>query len=150
MNIPPHAVVVRASDDEVKRDLELTCEGCKEVLCDVQDEDDLYVLVTMATEHLRQCPTTPPCIRQEGDTLAYVGPPHPDYRPTFVWSQPHIEGLVLAAIVKAETPKAAVTALMEVFNSAGYDSMDREMAFWITSQVKSWDYEDLYDIWVAS
>ena len=80
---------------------------------------------------------------------SYSGPPHPDY-PGMVWSDPSVEGLVLAAIDGADTPKAAVAAIMQVLDSVGYDSMDREMAFWIATQLKGWDYDDLYDVWIAS
>jgi hypothetical protein len=42
------------SDDDVKRDLELTCTVCGQVLCDVEDGDELAVLVSAASEH--DCP----------------------------------------------------------------------------------------------
>lgn len=77
----------------------------------------------------------------------YNGPPHPDY-PNMIWSDPRVEGLVLAAIEKSVSPAAAVKAIMEVYNSFSYDSMDREMAFWIATQLKGWDYNDLYDEWL--
>jgi len=41
-----------ASNDPVKRDLELTCIVCKERLCDVEDGDTLSCLVMMAEEHV--------------------------------------------------------------------------------------------------
>jgi hypothetical protein len=40
--------------DDVKRDLELTCTVCGQVLCDVEDGDELSVLAEMAAEHT--CP----------------------------------------------------------------------------------------------
>ena len=80
-------------------------------------------------------------------STTYTGTPHPDY-PGMVWSQPSVEGKVLPVIEQAATPKAAADAIMAVLDSVGYDSMDREMAFWIASQTKSWDYNDLYDAWL--
>lgn len=41
-----------ASDDVVKRDLELTCSVCRQVLCDVEDGDTLSVLVSVAQGHV--------------------------------------------------------------------------------------------------
>lgn len=40
-----------ASDDAVKRDLELTCTECEAHLCDAEDGDTLEVLVSMAEDH---------------------------------------------------------------------------------------------------
>lgn len=79
----------------------------------------------------------------------YDGPPHPDY-PGMVWSQPEVEGGVMAVIEAASSPEVVVASIMETLKGFGYDSMDREMAFWIATQVKGWDYEDLYDIWLES
>ena len=42
-----------ASDDSVKRELELTCDECGEYLCDVEDGDSIEILSGIATEH--QC-----------------------------------------------------------------------------------------------
>lgn len=82
----------------------------------------------------------------------YSGPPHPDY-PGMVWSDaddpnPSIERDVVAAINQSTTPADAVAGIMAVLDNAGYDSMDREMAFWIASQTKGYDYDDLYDAWM--
>ena len=41
----------RTSDDEVKRDLELTCRSCDEVLCDIEHGDSLDVLVRTVADH---------------------------------------------------------------------------------------------------
>lgn len=78
----------------------------------------------------------------------YTGTPHPDY-PDMVWSEPRVEGLVLPAIEAATSPAAAAKAIMAVLDEVGYDSMDREMAFWIASQTKGWDYDTIYDAWLA-
>ena len=43
------------SSDLVKRDLELTCDDCGQVICDIEDNDSLLVLVLTATEHLDEC-----------------------------------------------------------------------------------------------
>lgn len=42
----------RLADDPVKTELELTCTRCQAYLCDVEPDDDLYVLVSVATEHV--------------------------------------------------------------------------------------------------
>lgn len=77
----------------------------------------------------------------------YTGPAHPDY-PNMVWSEPGIEPEVLRVIEAAPDEHHAVAEIMGVLNRAGYDSMDREMAFWIATQIKGWDYETLYNIWL--
>ncbi len=41
----------RVSDDTVKRDPELVCSRCDEVLCDIEHGDTLDVLVGVATDH---------------------------------------------------------------------------------------------------
>ncbi len=78
---------------------------------------------------------------------AYSGPPHPEY-PNMVWSDPQVEGLILAAIEKSSTPGEAAELIAQAVNSVGYDSMDREMAFWIATQLKGWEYDDLYNAWL--
>lgn len=77
----------------------------------------------------------------------YTGEPHPDY-PGMIWSQPHVEGMVLAVIEKSDSPAVVAKGVMAVLDSVGYDSMDREMAFWIATQTKGWDYEDIYQAWM--
>lgn len=42
---------LRASDDPVKRDLELVCTQCGERLCDAEHGDTLGVLVHLALKH---------------------------------------------------------------------------------------------------
>ena len=81
--------------------------------------------------------------------VLYEGPPHPDY-PGMAWSAPGVEGAVMGIIAASNTPADAVKGIMTVLNAVGYDSMDREMAFWIASQEKGWDYEDLYDQWLKT
>jgi hypothetical protein len=41
----------KQSDDDLKRDLELTCAECGEVVCDIEPGDDLDVLVSVAQGH---------------------------------------------------------------------------------------------------
>jgi hypothetical protein len=41
----------RQSDDDVKDDLELTCEDCDEHLCDVEAGDSLETLARMTLDH---------------------------------------------------------------------------------------------------
>jgi len=45
----------RLSDDPLKRDLELTCDDCGRVLCDVQAGDSLAVLASIAVGHTLVC-----------------------------------------------------------------------------------------------
>jgi hypothetical protein len=47
-----HRFECRQSDDDVKTDLELTCVDCGEVLCDVEADDCLAVLVRTADQHV--------------------------------------------------------------------------------------------------
>ena len=49
-----------------------------------------------------------------------------------------------------DTPERVARGVMKVLDSVGYDSMDREMAFWIASQTKGWDYDDIYDAWLET
>ena len=46
-----HRFTVRQSDDIVKTDLELTCDECGIVVCDVEANDNLKVLAECADEH---------------------------------------------------------------------------------------------------
>jgi hypothetical protein len=48
----------RQSGDLVKTDLELTCRGCGEVLCDIEHGDDFNGLVAMALSHECRRPAT--------------------------------------------------------------------------------------------
>lgn len=49
------AFVTLASDDPTKTDLELTHAACGEVVCDVEDGDNLFVLAQTAAEHIKEC-----------------------------------------------------------------------------------------------
>lgn len=52
-------IVLLASDDPVKTDLEVTCRDCRAVLCDAEHNDTLDVLVGVVLDHvLRECPGT--------------------------------------------------------------------------------------------
>lgn len=53
-----YGIVLKASDDPVKRDLEMTCTACDAFLCDAEADDDLMVLAEIAVEHLAQCTET--------------------------------------------------------------------------------------------
>jgi hypothetical protein len=44
----------RQSDDPVKRDLELIHVECGEHLCDVEPDDTLGILVSLANDHLKE------------------------------------------------------------------------------------------------
>lgn len=48
-------IEMRASEDTVKSDLEMTCTRCTGVICDVEAEDTLDVLVRTANGHLEDC-----------------------------------------------------------------------------------------------
>ena len=43
------------SNDLVKRELELRCDGCGTYLCDVEDGDTIRTLVSVALDHTRKC-----------------------------------------------------------------------------------------------
>lgn len=43
--------VAKVSDDEVKTDLELCCDRCGAVICDIEHGDTLRVLVSMTQDH---------------------------------------------------------------------------------------------------
>jgi hypothetical protein len=51
-----HGFETRQSGDMAKRDLELTHVPCGERICDVEPDDTLSSLVSMAEHHLRACP----------------------------------------------------------------------------------------------
>ncbi len=51
--------VATASDDPLKRDLELVCTKCKEVVCDIEDGDGLHILVGVAQDHIAVCEGKP-------------------------------------------------------------------------------------------
>ena len=46
----------RQSDDGVKRDLELTHAVCGTHVCDIEPDDTLGTLISVAEDHLRECP----------------------------------------------------------------------------------------------
>lgn len=48
---PLEHVELRASDDEVKTDLEVTCTHCGQHLCDAEHGDTLAVLIRAALDH---------------------------------------------------------------------------------------------------
>lgn len=47
------------SEDKLKRDLELTCTLCREILCDVEPSDIFAVLMSVAFDHIRERHLTP-------------------------------------------------------------------------------------------
>lgn len=52
-------VVALQSRDDLKRDLEITCEDCNSVLADVEPGDDMLVLARVALLHLSACDGIP-------------------------------------------------------------------------------------------
>jgi hypothetical protein len=54
MSINLSTFEAQQSDDDLKTELELTHTICGEVLCDIEDGDELAVLVSVAEGH--QCP----------------------------------------------------------------------------------------------
>lgn len=46
---------MRASTDPLKRDLELTCNVCKQHVCDVEHGDELTTLTGIARDHALDC-----------------------------------------------------------------------------------------------
>ncbi len=55
-DVPWDDYPMRASDDPVKRDLELVHAACGERLCDVEHDDTLPVLAGVVTDHEAACP----------------------------------------------------------------------------------------------
>lgn len=75
-----HQFEARASSDEVKTDLELTCTVCSTVLCDIEADDNLGTLVSVAEKHV--CVTA--TCRRCGRTIYY--------NPTDGWIDPEATG----------------------------------------------------------
>lgn len=48
---PLYMIEIQTASDPLKRDPELVCIRCKEVLCDVEHGDALAVLVAVAHDH---------------------------------------------------------------------------------------------------
>lgn len=48
-------ITIRTSNDPAKMDMELTCGRCTGVICDVEHDDTLDLLVRTAEGHLAQC-----------------------------------------------------------------------------------------------
>lgn len=57
---PLYQFIARQSEDEVKRDLDLICDVCGAHLCDIEPDDRLAVLVSVAMDHLPDCPGPEP------------------------------------------------------------------------------------------
>ena len=74
--------------------------------------------------------------------------PHPDYGEG-VWSDEGVKQRVLSLDPNLP-PAQMVDAIMKVMDQYGYDSMDRELAFWYFSQVTGNDYNDYYDAWLET
>jgi hypothetical protein len=79
----------------------------------------------------------------------YAGPAHPEY-PSMVWSTEGVEAAVVAAVKAAKGPDTVGVDIMKVLNTFGYDSMDREMGFWVATQLRDWDYDTIYDAWLET
>jgi hypothetical protein len=54
------SATLRASDDLIKRDLELTCNDCGEILCDAESGDTPLVLLEVEIAHAYVCPKGAP------------------------------------------------------------------------------------------
>lgn len=48
------AIEALQPSDELKRDLELTCTACREVLCDIEPSDNIAVLYVTAAQHIKE------------------------------------------------------------------------------------------------
>ena len=63
---PDHSITAlggfaaRMSSDIVKSDLELTCDDCGQIVCDIEDGDNLLVLLQVAMDHLDECDPSVP------------------------------------------------------------------------------------------
>lgn len=74
--------------------------------------------------------------------------PHPEYG-AGVWTSEECKREALG--LDASQPLGQlVKQVVEVLERHGYDSIDRELAFWHYSQVTGREYNDLYDAWLAS
>jgi hypothetical protein len=74
--------------------------------------------------------------------------PHPDYGEG-VWTAPEVKAEALA-LDPTQSTDALVASIMEILDRHGYDSIDRELAFWHYSQVTGRDYEEFYQSWLRS
>ena len=74
--------------------------------------------------------------------------PHPEYG-VGVWTSDEVKREALG--LDASLPVGElVRQVVEVLERHGYDSIDRELAFWHYSQVTGHEYNDLYDAWLAA
>lgn len=74
--------------------------------------------------------------------------PHPEYGEG-VWTTEECKAEALGFDPEQDTV-TLVASVMEVLERHGYDSIDRELAFWHYSQVTGRDYEDFYQAWMRA
>ena len=71
--------------------------------------------------------------------------PHPEYSPE-AWTTPEVKKDIEA--LTYTSPEQAVKAILAVLDDHGYDSIDREMAFYDAADKLKVDYEELYQAWL--
>jgi hypothetical protein len=78
----------------------------------------------------------------------FTSPPHPDYG-VGVWSDDSVKPAVeaLDASRGAATLVADILAVLDA-SPYGYDSIDRELAFWYWAHRLNTPYETLYQAWL--
>lgn len=74
--------------------------------------------------------------------------PHPEYDYDKAWTAPEVRTEVEALPWK--NPGETVTDIMEILDRHGYDSIDRELAFWHWSQRTGLPYDRFYNAWLHS
>lgn len=62
------------------------------------------------------------------------------------WTDPAVKADILA--LTFTSPEQAVAAILEVLDGYGYDSIDRELSFWIASERLGVQYDALYNAWL--
>lgn len=68
----------------------------------------------------------------------------------YVWTDANTLGLTIEVLVPTfETPEQAAKQILAVLDAYGYDSMDREKAFALTAKHHGWDYDAIYNAWIA-
>ena len=65
-------------------------------------------------------------------------------------ASPEIVAAYEVAIVGLTTPAEVVTAVLDVLDVFGYDSLDREALFTLAAARFGWDYDVLYNTWLEA
>lgn len=76
-------------------------------------------------------------------------PPHPEYDYENGWTSPEVRSKVEALPWTGDARDTA-SKIEGIFEQHGYDSIDRELAFWHWSQRTGLPYDDFYEAWTPS